>query len=172
MTDIRPVQPGEKIKPRLTASWFNRTLPNQPSSTSGGGFSAVATGDRIYAQIDYGSSTVSRYTAIGVKALFYQPDHVETGCIVSTEDTTDKNWGVVQMDGPPEATVEVIMHGLTRAHIYMADNTHKYCYYDVNSRQLVSTADPARGHILVPPLDDGQIIHPGLILQVASPIIT
>lgn len=152
----RPVAPGERIGPRLTAQWYNSTLTS-PSQKSKGGRIVFLEEGELYCLAKDGSAT--RYNPAGITGL------ADTGIdsqripeISSTENIDAFNWVIPQEDLTTDRMVLTVVHGLTKAWVTTIETDDPCVFYNSTTGKL-ETSKEGKANILV----KGHTSYPSLI---------
>ena len=141
-----PASPGDPLFPKLTASWYNNTLPENASKGRKGKRIILPREGEILCVAE---DEISRFDAVGVTelkdtdTLTYQRTPA-----VSKADVDQHNWVVAQEGGVAGGPVLCVVFGLTRAWVATHDVDDNCVVFDPDSGAL-TTAKEGKAQILV-----------------------
>ena len=141
-----PVQSGEPVKPRMTASWFNSTLPQDKA----GVHSRIPRKQREEGELPCFCPTVAspikRFNPIGIKSQVHPYDENQRVPVVS-EEITKYNWTVLQETAVTGGAPLCVLSGPTRAWVHDT-GSGKRVTYNTSTKRL-ETSTEGKGQMLV-----------------------
>lgn len=129
---MEPAAPGERIKPKMTAEWYNQTLPQRKERKGGGPLQQQPDIECYLA-----TGTIPRFSPVGVED-FLDPTYMTHGVKINNTPTSE-NWGVVQQEiGVSGKTGNIVLFGLTFAIVASGGDGHRVDLVDSELKRCSS----------------------------------
>lgn len=150
---MKPVQPGEPLKPAMTAEWYNQTIrPNAPPKPSSRKRGRERHSEDFCTYVpEEGYLSAERFTAVAPTQRIGEgyDAHTQRNFYVDKTSINKFNWVVCQQTMSEGAyTQKVVYSGPTYAKVTILDESHQYVDVDTCTYELKS-APFGKGIILL-----------------------
>lgn len=143
------VSPGEPLRPKFTAEWYNHTIqPHNPSSQKRGGkhFHRVLREGELYCLAE--DSTTERFNPVFITGYANTDiDGPRIPTIASTPED-EHDWVIPQSDMKEDGLILTVVSGLTKAWVQTRSVDDKCVVYNP-SKQVLETAKEGKAQMLV-----------------------